>query len=844
MIAPLSGQGKNRNGAFPEILKFRADGIPASLKRGVRFCNWQQRWVDGEVKKPPIRSGTKKSPASTTEPKTWCTYGAAALSYVQDDHAGVGVMLGEVDGKTLGAVDLDGVKDPVTGEVEPRARQVLEDFSGTYAEDSPSKGLRIPFYVDDPVLIQRLRKKKSKGWGGKHHGIELGISGYVTLTGHIVGPRREVAICNEPVRRLLDQYWPEGDEVEELDDDDVDQAGDILDVYTDAMIVDRAQKAKSGDEFKRLWEDKVGQEGASGTWQDKRYASYSEAVFALAVRLLKWTCGDKPRTRRMFMSCALMRDDLLQRRRYGDKLDLAIHNASKLVAKEEKKGKEGTGYHWPFGYPKEDGNPPVGGKDGGRMATGAAGEEKPAEEVVVEPEEIQRKPFPIAELPEVVRKFVVEAALALRVPVEFVILPLLAALAGAVGNARRIRLKRTWCEPCVLWCVIVGKSGTRKSPSIDIVTRALRQEQRKAHKRYLEEMKVYRAAMAERNKKGGKKDVPLVAQGEPEHPILDQFFVSDTTVESLAVTLEQNPRGTVLIRDEISALFGGMNAYKKAKMDEANYLEMHRAGVVKVDRKGGPPLFVPHASLSIGGGIQPGPLGQILSRERFESGLVSRLLMAMPECQVGGWTEEDVDKETEENLNRVFHRLWVLPFGSDDEGNDVPVTVDLGKNAKRLWVRFSNEHAVELSRLGDDAAALWSKLEGAAARFGLLFHEIKKADDDPTLKEGEKIDSDTVRSGITVARWFGHEGRRIYQDLGVDEEGRQVAELVELIETDLKGRATARDLLRKRVARTAKEAREELQRLVDQELGEWEEKATKGGGHRVAVFVLKEGGKS
>ena len=43
----------------------------------------------------------------------------------------------------------------------------------------------------------------------------------------------------------------------------------------------------------------------------------------------------------------------------------------------------------------------------------------------------------------------------------YIALPLLTMLAAAVGNSRCIRLKRTWCEPAMIWAVVVGESGLK-----------------------------------------------------------------------------------------------------------------------------------------------------------------------------------------------------------------------------------------------------------------------------------------------------------------------------------------------------------------------------------------------
>ncbi len=74
-------------------------------------------------------------------------------------------------------------------------------------------------------------------------------------------------------------------------------------------------------------------------------------------------------------------------------------------------------------------------------------------------------PFPLAALPQPMRDYVDACSSAIDCDPAYIGLPLLAAKAAAIGNTRRIRLKRSWTEPAILWGAIVGESGTAKSPA-------------------------------------------------------------------------------------------------------------------------------------------------------------------------------------------------------------------------------------------------------------------------------------------------------------------------------------------------------------------------------------------
>jgi hypothetical protein len=133
-----------------------------------------------------------------------------------------------------------------------------------------------------------------------------------------------------------------------------------------------------------------------------------------------------------------------------------------------------------------------------------------------------------------VERFIAEAAEALGCDHAFIALPLMASLASAVGNSRRIRLKRSWAEPLVLWCVVIGDSGTLKSPAFDLALRPVRRRQQQAMKEfgraqaeyalakeeYDAALKVWRRAPAEE-----RGEVPQ----EPQAPVCERVLCSDTT---------------------------------------------------------------------------------------------------------------------------------------------------------------------------------------------------------------------------------------------------------------------------------------------------------------------------
>ena len=94
----------------------------APLTMEKRWVIW--RWVtlrNGKITKPPFKGWSPSSEASTTNPKTWCTFEVAQYAYEIGASDGVGYMLkpGEV-----GAFDIDHCIDSA-GVIHPWARKLI-----------------------------------------------------------------------------------------------------------------------------------------------------------------------------------------------------------------------------------------------------------------------------------------------------------------------------------------------------------------------------------------------------------------------------------------------------------------------------------------------------------------------------------------------------------------------------------------------------------------------------------------------------------------------------------------------------------------------------------------------
>lgn len=330
-------------------------------------------------------------------------------------------------------------------------------------------------------------------------------------------------------------------------------------------------------------------------------------------------------------------------------------------------------------------------------------------------------PFPVAILPAPIADFVQEAAAAVGVEAAYVALPVLTLLGAAIGNTRRLRMKRNHEAPAILWTGIVGPSGTGKSPALRIALKAARDHEARLRKR----------------EEGGR------------------FVVTDTTTEALAQLMADNPRGMLCVHDELAGWLGSIDRYKSQKQrcsaDQAFLLSTFDGDHYSIDRRTGDQrhLHIPKASLWVTGGIQPSVLANFMGNAEREAGLLARLVLASPPPQPLTYSQEEVTASTEARFEEVVSRLFAL------EGDEV---VHPAEEAKLLWIKFHDQTAKEMLGLPPDLAAAWSKAMGTALRIALILHLASPSGDSVSLK--------TMEQAVSLTEWFKHEAKRIYRSLG------------------------------------------------------------------------------
>src|SRR5215467_5798563 len=302
--------------------------------------------------------------------------------------------------------------------------------------------------------------------------------------------------------------------------------------------------------------------------------------------------------------------------------------------------------------------------------------------------------FPLDVLSGPCADWVARAAHGAGVTNDHVAVPLLGIASSLIGTTRRMMASRSWTEPLTLWTALVGFSGTGKTPGINATKRALAQvergrkskiaEMQRAHEARAAAAKVARDIWREQLKRAAEGDVVSLdsfrhakAAEPPQMPIeavdpgpfvAPRLYVSNSTIERIAVLLTARPQGMLLLADELAGLFLNMSRYSGGQ-DNEFWLETWCGGPYRVERMGRSAVDIDHLLVGIAGGLQPDKLARSFGGDL--DGMYARVLFAWPaEPPYRPLTDEVAEVEPE--IINALGRVVDLGAGLDRDGTFAP----------------------------------------------------------------------------------------------------------------------------------------------------------------------------
>ena len=597
--------------------------VPAELRARRQWVCWRPVQREAKVMKVPVDPKSGRN-AAIDDPSTWANF-EEALDVARRKRLGIGFVLTGRDPYVF--VDLDHVV--VDGEILPEAREIV-DLLRSYTEFSPS-GTGLHIFV---------RGRLPEDCRHRHDWLEVyDRARFATVTGVVFAGLSEIedrqAELEELVRRYLTPRRTPAARGQESDDEE---------------LLARAFAAQNGEKLRRLWQ---------GDWSE--YPSQSEADLALCSLLAFWVGPDPARIDRLFRRSGLMRPKWDERHAsdgttYGE---LTIRAA--LAERTEFFRAPSSAVHLDAPLPWPEPRP-------------------------LPPTHLIAPSLPDDLLPGCLRDWILDVAERSSTPLEAIACPALVALGTTVGRGLGIRphFLDSFVVVPNLWGLDVDRPGALKTYRMWEGLAPLRHLAKRARARYEEqhlpvaaqqerlkaEIEAIKAGLHRASREGKRDEVQrlearlcdLLAEAERVRAVERRYYTHDATIEKIAMLLVDNPRGLLVVRDELSGL---LRSFEKPgrEADREFYLEAwNGTGSYITDRVARGTLHVPALCLSVYGTIQPGKLRRYV-REAVaggsrDDGLLQRFqLLVWPETRTWAPVRRSPNEEAFRRVLQLFEAL-------------------------------------------------------------------------------------------------------------------------------------------------------------------------------------------
>jgi len=353
----------------------------------------------------------------------------------------------------------------------------------------------------------------------------------------------------------------------------------------------------------------------------------------------------------------------------------------------------------------------------------------------------------------------------------------------AIGTKRKLKVKTTWSLLPNISTNCVAASGTKKSPTLNLVAYPIRNHEDETSK-----------------------------------------VILDTTLEALHFTFKDTD-AVIIIRDELKSLFSGFNKYNRGSDEAQSYATlMDGSGGCVLRKKEGSFEFPEGRSFEVTGTIQPALLKR-LNPELIDGGLLARFFYAREENIFLKATDKEISKGALENYNRLIYRLYELPQAKHA----------LSIGAKEKYFRFSKGLFSDTNLLDEDdpLRPLLAKVEGNMFRVALILRccdevEGKCSPDNP-------VEADHISRAVKIISFAILHGKRVFDEIFESKNTKLEKKIIQFIKK--KGPSTPREINHGiRGIESSEHARTLLNRMAGKELKKIDKRRNRQGEYYNLLF--------
>jgi hypothetical protein len=408
--------------------------------------------------------------------------------------------------------------------------------------------------------------------------------------------------------------------------------------------------------------------------------------------------------------------------------------------------------------------------------------------------------------------------------VEALITALLAVCSRLIGTSSIVSIKNDWSEPLVFWGMVCGITGAMKSTTLSVITKPLVRLQAQSEFEYARDSQQWKEAAAAAAKNG--------EEFTELEPLKVEYFIDDASFESVGQAHKENPRGILVLQDEIDAFYAGFNKHRGGKGDDAQrWLPLSGGAPIKVNRLSRK-LFVEKTCVAIVGTIQPDTVIPILRDPKSNiSGMNARWNYCnVPFPSALDYSNDDgAIANLQSILLDLYKKLLLLPGGEFGEDGQLQQTnYLLSQESHDLWHKRWMPYIVPLceGEHHQGYRAVLAKQRGFAARNAGLLYLVDSAmsgQDRPS----RFIPLEKTKGGIAIAQFFINQAKGLYGLAGTESQDQDWTPILirlkdaSLRAADTDGWITPRDAKRKtRLVTSSDHAKSIFAQFLEAGIGE------------------------
>ncbi|MEY8872275.1 DUF3987 domain-containing protein [Francisella philomiragia] len=383
---------------------------------------------------------------------------------------------------------------------------------------------------------------------------------------------------------------------------------------------------------------------------------------------------------------------------------------------------------------------------------------------IVQPKPIplpsDRKELPIFNidcLPKVIADYVDNLANAMQQPRQYIATSCLVSIAGLLGNKVCLDVDDRKAYP-ILWGMLIGDSGTGKTPSINEPMQPIKEIDKELLDDYLKNYASYQTALElheielktlkanlkdckDEQKQSIKEEIEAFEKLKPIKPYSKEICINTATKEALLSQLaDDSPNGLILEIDELMDFIHSIIRTEKVE-DHKLYVEAYNCGSFKGKTQKHGTKYVDNITIHIIGGVQTQRLLEFTNKYNG-SGLLARFqLIPIAEKQQRTYKDIKLDFRIKSEYLNLLNKLKNIPQRFNIVDNEKvkaePKKYTYTNEAKSLYIDWfnNNEKVKNESGQSDLMIEYLGKATNTFHALALIYHLADNHDNDHISKE-------------------------------------------------------------------------------------------------------------